>query len=137
MPCLLIALRWLASRDSCQGFSRRFSLEDIRSKRRDPVIGENVSDFRLGRGGTRYFLPANGRLHVLPLRVVLRPKLPPSLMRVGEAALLGCQRHQQKKARERVPGNHQFRDDLEIVANLLQKLAPAGGASRLKGPPLK
>jgi hypothetical protein len=40
-------------------------------------------------------------------------------MRVGEAASLRRQRHEQKKARERVSGNHQFRDDFEVVVRLL------------------
>src|ERR1700681_4972515 len=75
--------------------------------------------FWLWRGGTSCFLPENPRLHVLPVRVVLGSKLPPSLVSVGEAARLRRQRHSQKQAQGRVAGNHQFRDDLEVMARLL------------------
>src|SRR5580692_8331841 len=74
---------------------------------------------RLRRRGTSCFLPENPRLHVLPIRVVLGGKLPPSLVSVGEAAGFRRQRHSQKQAQGWIPGNHQFRDDLEIVTRLL------------------
>ncbi len=55
--------------------------------------GSISEPLRLRRGGTSCFLPENPRLHVLPVRVVLGCKLPPSLVGVGEAARLRRQRH--------------------------------------------
>src|SRR2546430_1634824 len=68
---------------------------------RSVVIHGKRIGFRLRRGGTSCFLSANPCLHVLPVRIVLGSKLPPSLVRVGEATGLRRQRHQQKQARER------------------------------------
>src|SRR4029077_1063918 len=97
---------------------------------RDSVVGTGSASepFRLRSGGTSCFLPENPCLHVLPVRVVLRCKLPPSLVGVGEAPRLRRQRHSQKQAQLRVAGNHQFRDDLEVAARLL--LGPKAHSGR-------
>jgi len=59
---------------------------DASALRRRPtcaVVGVNLTvPFRLRRGGTSCFLPANPRRHDLPVRVVLGCKLPPSAARV-------------------------------------------------------
>src|ERR1051325_6813058 len=67
-----------------------------------------IEAFRLPRGGPSCFLSANPRPQDLPVRVVLGPELPPSRMRVGEAARLRRQRHQQQQALLRITGSHEL-----------------------------
>jgi len=85
-------------------FTSRWRMREFATKRRrapgshsTPICrsgnGERIGTFRLRRGGTSCFLPANPRRHDLPVRVVLGCKLPPSLVGVGDAAHLRRQRH--------------------------------------------
>src|SRR5438270_3483870 len=71
------------------------------------------------RGRTCCFLPEHPRFHVLPVRIVLGCKLPPSLVGVGEAASFRSQRHPQKQAQGWVAGYDQLRDDFEVMSGLL------------------
>src|SRR5258706_14990203 len=57
------------------------------------IMSERV---QVRRRGSSCFLPENPGLQILPVRIGLASKLPPSLMGVGNAALFLRQRHSQQ-----------------------------------------
>jgi hypothetical protein len=84
-----------SSHESSQGGVSKLGHSLERKSRPQISVGTGSISIpsRLPRGRAACFLPENPRLHVLPVRVVLGCKLPPSLVSVSEAARLRRQRH--------------------------------------------